>query len=170
MLDNIHYGNSKKQDLAADLLKIVPRLPRSILRDLEASSSMYTYAPGRTIIKEGEPIGGILLLLKGTVHRCMSGLTLLGKKCLNLPAVSAPAAIGTASCLLEERSAFTITAYTPTEVILIPRELLLRVLGHSPETALALLQLLGNELAQTYACLATLRSGSIMTPPSPLLN
>ena len=152
------------------LLQAMPNFPRNAIRQIEDVCVLRTYERGDVIIREGQQSGGIFLLLAGTVQRSMSVPTLAGRRSISLLSVSAPALVGTASCLLGAPSTLTISAAAPTEAVFIPRAHLLRILHNSPDAGLAMSQLLSQELAHTYTHLAELRGSVSPNKPSPPLN
>ena len=152
------------------LLKAMPGFPKNAIRELEDVSGFLKYEEGDEIIKEGRPSDGIFLLLAGTTQPSMLLPGSISRKTMAMPSISAPAVLGTASCMLGEPSALSISASTPIEALFIPQADLLSVLREFPEAGLSMSQLVSEELARTYAHLSGLRGGSLPKQSSPLLN
>ena len=170
MEDVVGSERVNQENFTKTFLALIPKFPRVSACRLANVSVLREYDPGSTVIKEGKPSGGILLLLAGTVDRWMSGSSATYNEWIKLPCISSPAVLGTASCMLGEPSALNVSAASIVMGIFVPQTHLLRVLRESPEAGLAMSQLLSEELAQTYAHLSKLRNGSLPKEQSVLLN
>jgi len=141
------------------LLALIPSFPRTAAPSLVNVSLPRKYVSGSMMMKEGEPSGGIFLLIAGSVQRRMSTSSLPSRKWISLPPISAPVVLGIGSCMLGEPSKLSVCASTPSEAIFIPQAPLLNVLREFPQAGLALSQSLADELAQTYSHLSQLHTG-----------
>jgi len=141
------------------LLTLIPSFPPSAAARLVNASGLRRYVPGSMVIREGEPSGGIFVLMAGTVQLRMGTSKFSSRKWISLPPMSAPAVLGIGSCLLGEPSMLNISAFIPIEAIFIPQAPLLNVLREFPQAGLALSQSLADELAQTYSHLSQLHTG-----------
>lgn len=158
------------QSFVKILSQAVPAFPLEAIHRLNEISLTHAFEYGDVIITEGRPSGGIYLLLSGAVEAAMSLETLGGKKWVELPRVSAPALLGTASCMLGEPAALNFRASTRVEAVFIPQEQFLKIVSEYPEAGLAVSHFLAEELAKTYTHLSALRNGSAAMTPSSLLN
>src|SRR5437588_3531670 len=148
----------EQQMFTDSILALIPSFPRSAAARLVNASGLRRYVPGSMMIKEGDPSGGIFVLMAGIVQRRMGTSKFPSRKWINLPPMSAPAVLGIGSCLLGEPSTLSISAFTPTEAIFIPQAPFLNVLREFPQAGLALSQSLADELAHTYSHLSQLHS------------
>jgi CRP-like cAMP-binding protein len=153
-----------------NLLQSIPTFPRSAIHRLEEASVSRNYRCGDVIIREGQPSGGIFLLIAGGARQSLSVSDCARREVISLPDISAPAVLGTASCMLGEPSPVTISTSAACEAAFIPQANFLNVLREFPQAGLAMSQLLSEELAHTYARLAELRSAATRQTPSSLLN
>ena len=169
-MQDVGGSGMKHQYFTETLLALIPKLPPRPACSLANVSVLREYDPGSMVLKEGEPSGGIFLLLEGAVDRWMSGLSATEKKWIKLPRISSPAVLGITSCMLGEPSAISVSAVSKVTALFIDQKHLLRVVQECPEAALALSQLVSEELVDTYAHLTELRSSSIPKQLSPLLN
>ena len=164
------YEMDMETDFAENLLQSIPTLPRSAIRSLEEASVSRKYRSRDVIIREGQPSGGIFLLIAGGAHQSLSVANCARREVLSLPDISAPAVLGTASCMLGEPSPLTISTSAPTQAVFIPQHNFMNVLRKFPQAGLAMSQLLSEELAQIYGRLAELRGAATLQRPPSLLN
>lgn len=145
------------------MLRLIPTFPSTAIRRLEAASAHRQYEPGQVILQEGDPGGGIFVLITGAVERRVS-VSSGARIPIMLPNVSALSCLSRNS-IMHAWGAFslTISAYTTTDAMFIPQAALLSVLREFPQAGIALSQLLSEELAQTYARIVQLRSNSSST-------
>ena len=163
-------GKVKQQNFTETLSALLPQFPPEPARRLANASVLREYDQGSMVIHEGEPSGGIFLLLAGAVNRWMSGASATEKRWIKLPWISSPGVLGLTSCMLGEPSVINVSAVSKVTALFIAQTHVLRVLRESPEAALALSQLVSEELVDTYAHLTELRGSSIPKQLSSLLN
>lgn len=157
MQQRITSAQFNEQFVTEILQGLIPGLPVAAAFQLARACVLQKYAPGESLIREGDLSSGIFLLISGTVQPAISNEALPTRRQVSLPQMQAPAVLGIAGSMLAQPSLVAIRALTSTEAGFIPQSHIGSVLRDSPETGLAFSQLLAEQLSSTYACLGQLR-------------
>lgn len=116
------------------------------LSQLEEQSWVQTYPAGQILASEGEPGESLLVVESGEVK--ISRFTRSGQEVV-LAMVEAPDAIGELALLDGAPRSATITALTPVEIRVVPRQAFLTLLEAEPQTMLRILQVLAGMVRST---------------------
>lgn len=143
-----------------DNLEVLHRVPMfsgvdsGCLRLLAYSSMRRRFAPGETLVKQGDMTTDAYLIVEGVVDVVVDG-------------VDGPVKVGTfgpndvvgeISLLTRRPRSATLVAVTDVDTILIEKAQLLDIIEHSPHMALSLLRVFADRLATATAALAKARS------------
>ena len=135
------------------------------LRLIAFAAETKSYRAGDILFRRDEIANGGVVVLTGSVAVDPSGLGAATARIVRPPAL-----IGETALLLQTRRPATAIAREPTNVMLISRQLFLRVLGEFPGSAEKLRQVMGTRLRQFTRELAAVRRNRMMADGGEFTN
>jgi CRP-like cAMP-binding protein len=135
------------------------------LRLIAFAAETKSYRAGDILFRRDEISNGGVVVLTGSVAVDPSGLGAATARIVRPPAL-----IGETALLLQTRRPATAIAREPTNVMLISRQLFLRVLGEFPGSAEKLRQAMGTRLRQFTRELAAVRRNRMMADGGEFTN
>lgn len=135
------------------------------LRLLAFAAETKSYRAGDILFRRDEIANGGVVVLTGSVAVDPSGLGAATARIVRPPAL-----IGETALLLQTRRSATAIAREPTNVMLISRQLFLRVLGEFPGSAEKLRQTMGTRLRQFTRELAAVRRNRMIADGGEFTN
>jgi CRP-like cAMP-binding protein len=136
---------------------VLAALEPEALRLIAFAAETKTFRAGDILFRRDEISNGGFVVLTGSVAVDPSGLGAATARIVRPPAL-----IGETALLLQTRRPATAIAREPTNVMLISRQLFLRVLGEFPGSAEKLRQVLGTRLREFTFELAAVRRNRMM--------
>jgi CRP-like cAMP-binding protein len=135
------------------------------LRLIAFAAETKSYRAGDILFRRDEISNGGVVVLTGSVAVDPSGLGAATARIVRPPAL-----IGETALLLQTRRPATAIAREPTNVMLISRQLFLRVLAEFPGSAEKLRQAMGTRLRQFTRELAAVRRNRLMADGGEFTN
>jgi CRP-like cAMP-binding protein len=135
------------------------------LRLIAFAAETKSYRAGDILFRRDEIANGGVVVLTGSVAVDPSGLGAATARIVRPPAL-----IGETALLLQTRRPATAIAREPTNVMLISRQLFLRVLGEFPGSAEKLRKAMGTRLRQFTRELAAVRRNRMMADGGEFTN
>lgn len=127
-------------------VSLFQELDTDALSRLESQSWVQSYPDGQVLASEGEPGESLLVLESGQVK--ISRFTTSGQEVV-LAVVEAPDAIGELALLDGAPRSATITALTPVEIRIVPRQAFQMLLESEPQTMFLVLRALAGMVRAT---------------------
>ena len=144
---------------------VLAALEPEALRLIAFAAEPKTFRAGDILFRRDEISNGGFVVLTGSVAVDPSGLGAATARIVRPPAL-----IGETALLLQTRRPATAIAREPTNVMLISRQLFLRVLGEFPGSAEKLRQAMGTRLRQFTRELAAVRRNRMMADGGEFTN